>query len=105
VPARRSSKAIALDEREAAAHAWLGIVLTEYGWDWTGAERAFQRALELNPNFAHANKLYAESLSYVGRFDEKAERQTQKQSEGSGRPHWIRPSRGRAGGLDKLARR
>jgi TolB-like protein/DNA-binding winged helix-turn-helix (wHTH) protein/tetratricopeptide (TPR) repeat protein len=63
-------KAIAIDGREAAAHAWLGIVLTEYDWDWAGADRAFRRALELNPNFAHAHKLYAEYLSYVGRFGE-----------------------------------
>jgi TolB-like protein/DNA-binding winged helix-turn-helix (wHTH) protein/Tfp pilus assembly protein PilF len=63
-------RALALDDREAAAHAWLGIILTEYDWEWTAAERAFRRALELNPNFAYAHKLYAEHLSYFGRFDE-----------------------------------
>lgn len=51
-------------------HAWLGVILTERDWDWTGAERAFRRALELDPNFAYAHKLYAEYLSYVGRFNE-----------------------------------
>ena len=34
-----------------------------------GAERELTRAIALNPNFAHAHKLYAQYLSYVGRFD------------------------------------
>jgi TolB-like protein/DNA-binding winged helix-turn-helix (wHTH) protein/Flp pilus assembly protein TadD len=59
-----------LDDHEPAAHAWLGIILAEHDWDWTGAEREFRRAIELNPNFAYAHKLYAEHLSYMGRFDE-----------------------------------
>jgi len=62
--------ALALDDRDPAAHAWLGVIMTERDWDWTGAERAFRRALELDPNFAYAHKLYAEYLSYVGRFNE-----------------------------------
>lgn len=63
-------RARTLDERNAAVHAWLGIVLAEYDWNWRGAEDAFRRAVELNPNFAYAHKLYSEYLSYVGRFDE-----------------------------------
>jgi tetratricopeptide (TPR) repeat protein len=63
-------RALALDERNAAVHAWLGVLLAEHDWDWTGAERAFHRAVHLDPNFAYAHKLYAEYLSYVGRFDE-----------------------------------
>ena len=63
-------KALELDERDAAVHAWLGVIRVEYEWDWAGAERAFRRALELNPNFAYAHKLNAEYLSYVGRFEE-----------------------------------
>lgn len=63
-------RALQLDEGLAAGHAWQGVILAEYDWDWEGAERAFRRALELNPNFAYARKLYAEYLSYVGRFEE-----------------------------------
>jgi tetratricopeptide (TPR) repeat protein len=29
-----------------------------YDWDWTGAEREFQRALALNPNYAWAHQWY-----------------------------------------------
>jgi TolB-like protein/DNA-binding winged helix-turn-helix (wHTH) protein/Tfp pilus assembly protein PilF len=61
-------KARAIDDRNAAVHAWLGVVLGEHDWNWAGAERAFRRAIEVDPNFAYAHKLYAEYLSYVGRF-------------------------------------
>jgi Tfp pilus assembly protein PilF len=61
--------ALALDDQLPAAHAWLGIIQSEYDWDWMAAERQFRRAIELNPNYAYAHKLYAEYLSYVGRFD------------------------------------
>ena len=61
-------RARALDENDAAVHAWLGVVLAEHDWNWSGAEEAFRRAVELNPNFASAHKLYSEYLSYVGRF-------------------------------------
>lgn len=64
------TKALALDEQLPAAHAWMGMIMTEYDWDWEGAERKFRRAIELNPSFAYAHKLYAEHLSYVGRFEE-----------------------------------
>ena len=39
-------------------------------WDWAGAEREFRRAIELDSNYAYGRKLFAEYLSYVGRFDD-----------------------------------
>ena len=63
-------RARAVDEQNAAVHAFLGVIHAEYDWDWTGAEQAFRRAVQLNPNFAYAHKLYSEYLSYVGRFEE-----------------------------------
>ena len=47
-------KALALDETVADAHFSLGYVLHYYEWDWAGAERAYRRALELNPGDAFA---------------------------------------------------
>ena len=64
-----AEKALAIDGDLAEAHAALAVA-RQNRWDWAGAERMFRRALELNPNFAYGHKLYAESLSYVGRFEE-----------------------------------
>jgi TolB-like protein/Flp pilus assembly protein TadD len=63
-------KALELDADLADGHAWLGVILAEYDWDWAGAEREFRRAVDLSPNFAYAHKLYGEYLSYIGRFDQ-----------------------------------
>jgi TolB-like protein/tetratricopeptide (TPR) repeat protein len=63
-------KALDLNERLPDAHAWLGVILTEHDWDWSEAEKDYRRAIELDPNFAYAHKLYAEFLTYVGRFEE-----------------------------------
>jgi len=45
-------KAIALDETVANAHTALAFVLHYCEWDWSGAERAYRSALELNPGAA-----------------------------------------------------
>jgi eukaryotic-like serine/threonine-protein kinase len=61
-------RALELDEREAQAHASLGFVLFNYEWDWAGAERSIQRALELDPN-SH-QWIYALYLLAAGRYEE-----------------------------------
>ena len=43
--------------------------MTDYDWDWAGADREFQRAFELNPNYAYAHALYAYHLYRIGQFD------------------------------------
>jgi serine/threonine protein kinase len=45
-------KALEIDDSLAEAHSSLGIVRLYYEWDWSGAEAALRRALELNPNYA-----------------------------------------------------
>lgn len=40
-----------------------------YEWDWASAESDFKRAIELDPNYAHAHYGYA-VLSFMGRRDE-----------------------------------
>jgi TolB-like protein/tetratricopeptide (TPR) repeat protein len=67
---QETQEALRLDESTAEAHAILGMILTEYDWDWAGAEQEFRRAIHDNANYAYAHKLYAEYLSYMGRFDE-----------------------------------
>ena len=44
------AKALELDGALAEAHAAQGEFKLFIEWDWAGAERAFKRALELNPN-------------------------------------------------------
>jgi len=45
-----ATRALSLDETMAEAHAALGITLLFHDWDWHGAERALNRALELDSN-------------------------------------------------------
>ena len=63
-------KALALDESLAEAHASLGTVYFLYDWDWPAAEREFQRALQLNSNYATTYQYYAQYLVARGRIDE-----------------------------------
>jgi adenylate cyclase len=43
-----AKRALQLDPQLAEAHTSLGFCLTHQDWDWTGAEREFRRAIELN---------------------------------------------------------
>ena len=63
-------KAIEIDETLAEAWASLGAVRWWFDWDWEGAEEAYVRATELNPNYATAHDGYAMLLSARGRFGE-----------------------------------
>jgi TolB-like protein/DNA-binding winged helix-turn-helix (wHTH) protein/Tfp pilus assembly protein PilF len=62
-------QALAIDERLAEAHASLGQIKSFYDWDWSGGEREFQRAIELNPGSLTAHSLYALQLACVSRLD------------------------------------
>lgn len=67
-------KALEMDDTLGAAHASLGNILAVYDWDWKGAQRKFQRAMELNPGYATAHHWYAiNCLDPVGRLDEALE--------------------------------
>ncbi len=46
------------------------MVLKEYDWDWPGASREYERAIELNPNNAVAFQWFGEYLAAVGRTQE-----------------------------------
>jgi len=65
-----AEKAVALDDSLAEAHVALAIVKVYFDWDWAGAEKEFKRAIELNPNFAHAHHQYGWLLAFLGREDE-----------------------------------
>ena len=63
-------RALAIDNNLAEAHSSLGLVKLNFEWDWDGAEKAFKRALELNPNYASAYHWYSHLLIAMARFDE-----------------------------------
>ena len=60
-------KSIEMNDAVAETHTALGAIKERYDWDWRGAEKEFQRAIELNPNYAHAHQEYSLYLSAVGR--------------------------------------
>jgi tetratricopeptide (TPR) repeat protein len=78
VPAREATKiqkaavlkALELDELLPEAHHALATLKAWGEWDWPAAERAFERAIELNPNYADARNVYSHFLHDMKRPDE-----------------------------------
>ena len=63
-------KALELDESLAEAHTSLAMIKLAYDWDWTGGESELKRAMELNPGYELAYRLYGEYLTMMGRDPE-----------------------------------
>jgi TolB-like protein/DNA-binding winged helix-turn-helix (wHTH) protein/Tfp pilus assembly protein PilF len=63
-------RAVEIDPSLPEAHTALALIVQNYDWDWSTADREFRRAIELNPNYATAHHWYAEHLMWRGRFDE-----------------------------------
>lgn len=63
-------RAVELDEKLPEGHTAWALILQNYDWDWQAAEKEYQRAIELNPDYATAHHWYAEHLAFLGRFDE-----------------------------------
>ena len=68
-----ASRALALDGSLAEAYASLGLVTLSMDWDGPGAERAYRKALALNPSYAAAHHWLAAYLISAGRFEEAAQ--------------------------------
>jgi eukaryotic-like serine/threonine-protein kinase len=67
---REAEKALELDPNLAEAHSAMGWIKRIYDWDWTGADAAYKRALELEPANADAVRGTASLAATLGRFDE-----------------------------------
>lgn len=65
-----ASKAIAIDDSLAEAHAMLAGGILYYDWNSVEAEKELDRALELDPNNAMAHNFKAERLEAMGRYDD-----------------------------------
>jgi TolB-like protein/DNA-binding winged helix-turn-helix (wHTH) protein len=63
-------KAIELDPELGGGHLPLANVHFLYDWDFPGAEKEFQTAIELNPNDLDARAGYSDFLLAMGRSDE-----------------------------------
>ncbi len=63
-------RALEIDPDLAEGHAVLANILQTYDWNWTAAEKEYERAIELNPNYATAHYHYSYLLAEMGRFDE-----------------------------------
>ncbi|HSB08633.1 MAG TPA: protein kinase [Blastocatellia bacterium] len=62
--------ALAIDDGLAEAHTSLAGMNAGYYWDWAEAEREYQKAISLNPNYSTAHHWYALYLSFVGKTNE-----------------------------------
>ena len=67
---RLALSAVAMDESVAEAHFSLAHALHYYDWDWSGAEREYRRAIELNPGLVDAYSQFSNFLAQMGSNEE-----------------------------------
>ena len=63
-------EALSMDNSLVQAHVSLLSTLTDYDWDWQGAEREFKAAVAIDPNYAAANQYYGYALFGMARGEE-----------------------------------
>jgi len=63
-----AQRALALDPLLPEAHVALGIIRMCYEWDWSGAQKSVERAVEMNPNAARSHLELGVILQRTGRF-------------------------------------
>jgi serine/threonine protein kinase/Tfp pilus assembly protein PilF len=63
-------KALELDDTLEEVHYTFAIQRTWHEWDWEGADKAFQRAIELNPNYPDPRAYYSQFLFMMRRSEE-----------------------------------
>jgi TolB-like protein/DNA-binding winged helix-turn-helix (wHTH) protein/tetratricopeptide (TPR) repeat protein len=63
-------KALSMDNSLVQAHVSLLSTLTDYDWDWQGAEREFKAAVAIDPNYAAAYQYYGYALFGRARGEE-----------------------------------
>jgi len=64
-----AKKALELDDTLAEAHTSLASVLQSYDFDFDQSLKEFERAIQLNPNYATAHQWYGELLAALGQFE------------------------------------
>jgi TolB-like protein/DNA-binding winged helix-turn-helix (wHTH) protein len=61
------AKALALDDSIGEAHDTLGVLSSDFDWDWDAAGREFNRAIALAPSYSCAHEDRATFLALTGR--------------------------------------
>lgn len=74
---KATDKALEIDDTLAEAHATLGFVKEYFEWDWLGANKEYQKAMDLNPNYATAHQWYGMYFMKLGQF-ERARRELKR---------------------------
>ena len=64
------NRALAIDGDSPEAQSVLADLKFYYDWDWSGAEEAYRRSIELNPSSSYTRAQYARYLAAARRFDE-----------------------------------
>jgi DNA-binding winged helix-turn-helix (wHTH) protein/tetratricopeptide (TPR) repeat protein len=64
-----ATRALELDSTLADAHVSLAEIAFHFDWNWSDAERHYQRAIELNANLATAHEGYSQYLTAMGRTE------------------------------------
>jgi TolB-like protein/DNA-binding winged helix-turn-helix (wHTH) protein/Tfp pilus assembly protein PilF len=64
------TKAMELDDSVGEAHYALGLLKSDFEWDWEAADREFNRAIALAPSYSCAHESRALFLASLGRRDE-----------------------------------
>jgi TolB-like protein/predicted Ser/Thr protein kinase/Flp pilus assembly protein TadD len=65
-----AQRALSLDDTLSETQAAYGFIAGYYDWEWETAEKAFQRAIEVNPNNARAHYWYSWQLILFDRMEE-----------------------------------
>jgi len=60
-------KALELDPASAEAYTSLAVVTARWDWNFSAAEQYFQKAIQINPNYATAHQWYGEFLGDLAR--------------------------------------
>jgi serine/threonine protein kinase/tetratricopeptide (TPR) repeat protein len=63
-------KALKLDETLGEAYAILASIMFVSDWNMSGPEEVFQRAIKFSPGSVNVYKLYAQYLTWTGKYDE-----------------------------------
>jgi TolB-like protein/DNA-binding SARP family transcriptional activator len=76
IPAARAAalRALEIDSLLGEAHNSLAWIKLGYDWDFVGAGKGFERAIELNPSYATARLWYAVYARALGRLNESLTR-------------------------------